>query len=368
MKIAVIGAGVAGSATALSLAQTGHEVVVYEAYADPAGSVGSFVSLAVNGLRGLDALGCGARVRHAGFEVPTQRMWTSGGRLIGEVARSRRKADTMMSITLKRADLVAQLRGAATEAGAHMVLGDRIEDLDGIDADLIVGADGLWSRTRSLLDPTAPTPEYAGLWSVGGIAPGLGGDVAFNMTSGRNGAFIHIPTPSGDVWWSAQVSEAQQPDRSGTGWLERVAELYRAEAEPSRIIAATDVPSSVTVMSMLAPVPIWHDARTVLIGDAIHPVGAGQGASMAIEDAVVLGQALQAEPSIAAALDAFVVRRAPRVKELLKTADDNRRFKKAGTLKRVTQEFMMGFFFERFYPRFTDWLYEYDPAAPVGLT
>lgn len=368
MKIAVVGAGVAGSAAALSLARSGHEVVVHEAYADPAGSVGSFVSLAVNGLRGLDALGCGDRVRDAGFEVPTQRMWTSGGRMIGEVPRGRRKTDAMMSITLKRADLVAQLRDAAVLAGARILLHDRIEELDGIDADLVVGADGLWSRSRSLLDPAAPKPEYAGLWSVGGVAPGLGGDVAFNMTSGRNGAFIYIPTPSGDVWWSAQVSEPQEPDRSGTDWLERVAELYRAEAEPSRIIAATEAPSSVTVMNTLAPVPTWRDARTILIGDAIHPVGAGQGASMAIEDAVVLGQVLEGEPSIPSALDAFTIRRGPRVKELLKTADDNRRFKKAGTLKRVTQEFMMGFFFERFYPRFTDWLYEYDPIAPVGAS
>ena len=61
MRAAVIGGGVAGSASAIALARTGAEVTVYEAYEDPAGPVGSYVSLAVNGLRALDALGCLSR-------------------------------------------------------------------------------------------------------------------------------------------------------------------------------------------------------------------------------------------------------------------------------------------------------------------
>ncbi|MFD0890555.1 FAD-dependent oxidoreductase, partial [Streptosporangium algeriense] len=63
MRAIVIGAGVAGSATALALRHIGAEVTVYEAYADPAGDVGSFISLAANGLRGLEALGCLPRVQ-----------------------------------------------------------------------------------------------------------------------------------------------------------------------------------------------------------------------------------------------------------------------------------------------------------------
>ncbi len=55
MRVVVVGGGVAGSASAIALARIGAQVTVYEAYENPAGPVGSFVSLSVNGLRALDA-------------------------------------------------------------------------------------------------------------------------------------------------------------------------------------------------------------------------------------------------------------------------------------------------------------------------
>src|ERR1700722_4475603 len=58
MRAVVAGGGVAGSASAIALARVGVDVTLYEAYEDPAGPVGSYVSLAVNGLRTLDAPGC----------------------------------------------------------------------------------------------------------------------------------------------------------------------------------------------------------------------------------------------------------------------------------------------------------------------
>ena len=79
----------AGTACAVALAATGAEVTLYEAQEDPAGPVGSFLSLAANGLRGLDVLGALDAVRAAGFAVPRQRMWAGNGKLLGDVARAR---------------------------------------------------------------------------------------------------------------------------------------------------------------------------------------------------------------------------------------------------------------------------------------
>ena len=104
MRVTVVGGGVAGSAAALALSRIGAQVTVYEAYADPAGPVGSYVSLAVNGLRALDALGCLEPVQRAGFPVARQRMWSGRGRLLGDVARGRRPEDPLHSVTLLRAD------------------------------------------------------------------------------------------------------------------------------------------------------------------------------------------------------------------------------------------------------------------------
>ncbi len=93
MRVIVVGGGVAGAASAIALRRIGAEVTVYEAYADR--QVGSFLSLAVNGLRGLDALGCLEQVQRAGFAVLRQRMWASSGRLLGDVPRGRLSADPL---------------------------------------------------------------------------------------------------------------------------------------------------------------------------------------------------------------------------------------------------------------------------------
>src|SRR5262245_57083032 len=106
MKVIVAGGGVAGAAAAVALRRIGADVTIHEAWTDPGGSVGSFLSLAGNGLRGLDALGCLEQVQRAGVDLPDQRMWSSSGKLLGTVPRGRRAGDTLHSVTLLRGDLV----------------------------------------------------------------------------------------------------------------------------------------------------------------------------------------------------------------------------------------------------------------------
>jgi len=222
MRTIVIGGGVAGTAAAIALRGIGAEVTVYEAHEDPAGDVGSFVSVATNGLRGLDALGCLAPVQAAGVDIPRQRMWSAGGWLLGDVPRGRRSGDTLHSVTLLRGRLVAALREAAVAAGARIVTGERLVGVTETPggstvelaggrrevAELVVAADGIWSTARGRLDPAAPQPEYAGLYAVSGVStmdgiePGV-----FNMTFARNGAFIHLAAGNDEVWWQAQIAD-----------------------------------------------------------------------------------------------------------------------------------------------------------------
>src|SRR5580700_9423049 len=183
MRVVVIGGGVAGSASAIALARVGFEVTVYEAYEDPAGPVGSYVSLAVNGLRALAALGCLEQVQEAGFPVARQLMWSGRGKLLGDVARGRNPQDALHSVTLMRADLVTALREEALRSGARIVTGQRLTgstDPLTADADLIVGADGIWSTTRRELDPSAPQPAYAKIYSVSGTSDGTKIDAAIS--------------------------------------------------------------------------------------------------------------------------------------------------------------------------------------------
>ncbi|WP_336206728.1 FAD-dependent oxidoreductase [Nonomuraea sp. LPB2021202275-12-8] len=366
MRAAVIGGGVAGAASAIALARIGAAVTVYEAYNDPAGPVGSFVSLSVNGLRALDALGCLPAVQEAGFGVERQRMWSGRGKPLGDVPRGRRSGDPLHSVTLMRADLVRTLRDEAVRSGARILTDRRLtgpHDPAATGADLVVGADGIWSATRRALDPTVPEPVYAGLYSVSGTSTRTDAErPSFNMVFARRGAFVHIPAPDGTVWWSAQVASAEQPADPAAIGIDGLAALFRTEPAVLSLLGAPSSVRTGTLLHVLAPVTRRHDDRTVLVGDAAHPVGAGQGASMAIEDAVALARELASAGEIPAALTAFDRVRHDRTGKLAKTAAANRDAKTAGPVPAWFRDAFMPFFFERFYEKATGWLYDHDPG------
>jgi salicylate hydroxylase len=317
-------------------------------------------------------------VQTAGFPVARQRMWSGRGKLLGDVARGRRPEDALSSVTIMRADLVTTLRAAALESGARIVTGQRLDgpsDPRTADADLIVGADGIWSATRRALDPAAPEPAYAGLYSVSGtsgrLAAGLPRD-GFNWIFAQRGVFIFLPAPDGTVWWTAQVSApAPPPDPTAIGVAE-LAGLFATEARAAAVLREATAVRTANLGHVLKPVTHRHDGRIVLIGDAAHPVGAGQGASIALEDAVVLARHLAAAgagrtDAIPAALAAFDAERQPRAGKLAAMETSNRDAKTAGPIAARLREVIMPHVFNRFYENATGWLYDFDPGAlPVA--
>ncbi len=350
---------------AVALRLIGADVTVYEAYRNPAGPYGSFVSLASNGLRALDALGCLPQVQQAGFPVARQRMWSGSGKLLGDVPRGRRAADQLLSVTVMRSDLVSALRQEAVRLGARVVIGERVVDARDARvtvADVVVGADGIWSTMRRAVDPAAPEPTYARMSTVSGISDGLGLESgAFNMIFGRHGAFIYLPAPDGSVWWSAQVSHPDQPDLDLIGTAE-LAAMFRTEPRAAEIIGGSSGSLVATRNHVLGEVARQQDGRVILIGDAAHPVGAGQGASMALEDAVVLGRQLAGSPSVPAAMASFETERRGRLGKMAKAASANRDAKTAGPVASRMRDLVMPLTFNRFYEKATGWLYDYDPG------
>jgi 2-polyprenyl-6-methoxyphenol hydroxylase-like FAD-dependent oxidoreductase len=371
-KAIVIGGGVAGPVAAIALRRVGWDVTVYEAYADPAGDVGSYVSLGANGLRALEAVGARAAVVAAGTEIPLLRLWSGRGKLLGEAPRGR--------VTLMRGHLVEALREEARATGAELLTGYRLQTVrDGaalltapgggtvrVAADLVVGADGIHSTLRRVIDPEAPQPEYAGLWSIGGrslhrVAPG-----AFNLMFGSKATFVHAATGHGTLW-TAQVPTRTQPaaplDRDG------LLALFATDHGPARaIIEATDAWHPFTAMRHLPAPPRTARDTLVLIGDAAHPIGAGQGASLAIEDAVLLAKCLRDHPSPTAAVSAFETLRQPRTARMLKAAGANLDAKVAGPLAARARDIMMPFFFKRFAEKGSAWMYDYDIDWNTPLT
>jgi salicylate hydroxylase len=371
MRAVVAGGGVAGSAAAVALKRIGADVTVYEAYEDPAGPVGSFVSLAVNGLRALDVLGTLPQVRSAGFPVARMRMWSGRGKLLGDVARGRRPEDPLHSVTLMRADLVTALRTAALAAGARIVTGQRLDaesDPRTTRADVVVGADGIWSVTRRAVDAAAPQPAYAGLYTVSGtsgrVPAGLPRD-GFNWVFARHGVFIFLPVPDGTVWWTAQVAAPEPPPDPAAVGVAELIRLFSTEAQAAAVLRAATVVRAANLGHVLKPVARRHRERTVLIGDAAHPVGSGQGASIAMEDAIILARHLAGAGAgaIPQALAAFDRERQPRAGKLAKIDASNRDAKTAGPVGARMREMIMPHVFGRFYEKATGWLYDFDPGS-----
>jgi FAD-dependent urate hydroxylase len=141
------------------------------------------------------------------------------------------------------------------------------------------------------------------------------------MSFGRRAFFGWVAGPDGRVWWFANPPR-RHPVEPG----EFTPETWRAhllglfDGEPAaRLIRATSEILGPWNTRDLPRVPVWHGDRIVLIGDAAHAVApsSGQGASMALEDAVVLGHSLREHRDLPAALSAYEAARRPRVEKVV---------------------------------------------------
>lgn len=339
----VIGGGIAGPVVALALRGAGIEATVYEAHPGVADGVGAMLTVAPNGLRALEIVGAAKAVRAIGQPVPGVVMGDSrGNRFVESPGLSGLPA----SLAMHRADLFRTLHdhavaeGVRVEHGKRLVGADETGDgvtahfADGTDAsaDILIGADGIRSTVRTLIDPAAPVPEYGGVISLGGRA--VGSDVKTDpgvmyFIFGR--AFIGYWTvPDGAIVWfgsvprSEPLTTAEARQTPPEEWLERLRELY-GDDMPAQALLDHSAPDELFItgpMEAMPPVPHWHSDRMVLVGDSVHApsTSSGQGASQAIESAVELARCLRDLPDAPAAFAAYEGLRRPRVEAVAAAA------------------------------------------------
>ncbi|WP_093578104.1 FAD-dependent oxidoreductase [Geodermatophilus amargosae] len=324
MEAIVVGGGLAGLTTALALHLVGVEVTVHEA-AGPAEGQGAWLTLAANGLDALVPLGLAREVEAAGFPTPRMAVRAADGRELVAFDSSAPRPDGLGATSIRRADLYAVLRSALARDGIPVHHGRRLGDAGSLaggrvracfadgataDGDLLVGADGLRSRTRTLVDPAAPSARYTGLLNVGGYARGL--DLGrppgvMDFWFGRRCFLGTVADPDGDVWWFANPPGAQEPSRADVAaddaeaWRPRLRELFAGDRLPvGDLLDASDALFAGWPTYDLPRVPTWHCDGMVLVGDAVHAASpaSGQGASMAFEDAVALARCLRDVPGV----------------------------------------------------------------------
>ena len=197
------------------------------------------------------------------------------------------------------------------------------------------------------------------------------------MTFGRRAFFAYVNRAPGDVWWFANVPQARAatddelaawtPDR----WRARADRLFADDDGPAPdLIAAT--PEIVAPWNTLdlPTVPVWHRGPIGLIGDAAHAISptSGQGASLAIEDGVLLARFLRDHGDPAAAFTAFEAFRRTRVEKLIAQAKRTSNQKIPNPLTRVLRDRVILPLVGRAAARTTrDWITDYriDWAAPT---
>ena len=339
MRSALIaGGGIAGPIVALALRKAGIDAAVYEAHASDADGVGGTLAIAPNGLAALDVVGLGDAVRAAGLPMTRTVIADGRGRRIGEFGGLTGLPPT---IALWRSDLQRVLLEHAAAQGVEIVRGrrlvDAIDTADGItahfadgaiaSADLLIGADGIRSTVRRMIDPAAPEATHVPLLNFVGTASRSVAerDDAMYFVFGRRAFLGYWAQPDGTTAWYANVPDherltgAEAKRRPAETWLARLRDAYADDVPARDLVEATSVSfAPLGSLEIMPSVPRWHRGRMVLVGDAVHAPSpsSGQGASLAAESAIELARCLRDLPDVAAALDAYVSLRRRRVERV----------------------------------------------------
>ena len=328
-RILIIGGGFSGMAAAIQLRKQGAEVDLVEI--DPGWrSYGAGISLGGATLRAFRELGILDTFLSEGYAADGVNLCLPHGPQVATVPTPRMAGEGVPGGGAIMRPVLARIMADATRAsGTHVHLGctfTQIEqDAEGVDVsftdgqrrryDLVIGADGLYSKTRQAVFPNAPTPQYSGqavwravlprppeietitMWMGPKIKPGVNPVSQTEMY-----LFVTEPRPTND-----HVDPATFVDHLRGLLAEFPAPVLRAIREQigpdSQIVYRP-------LESLLVPQP-WFQNRVVLIGDAVHATTPhlASGACIGIEDALVLAEEMGRGANAQQALTAFSERR-----------------------------------------------------------
>lgn len=338
--VIVVGAGIGGLAAALALLRAGQRVRVLEQVAE-LGEVGAGLSITPNAGKAIAALGLRGELERFGSRPPAGaiRHYATGEILVHLAQDQAGERYGIPLYHVHRADLHAALAAAvrAIDPGC-IVTGAPVAEVDSradgvtvalrdgsrAQAQWLVGADGIHSVTRAaLFGPDRP--NFTGYLAYRGLVPGerVPPDLLeppLCMTVGPRRLLMRYPLRQRSI--VNIVAIAQRSAWVEEGWSvsatreELLAEFADFEPHALRLL---ELVSSEKLFKWglfdRDPLPTWTRGRTTLLGDAAHamPPFTGQGAVMALEDAVVLGRAAAAAATPEEALSRYEAARHPRV-------------------------------------------------------
>jgi 2-polyprenyl-6-methoxyphenol hydroxylase-like FAD-dependent oxidoreductase len=186
------------------------------------------------------------------------------------------------------------------------------------------------------------------------------------MIFGKRAFFGYIVSSAGDVSWFANPPWATELSKAELAvsleqWRERLVDLSGGDAEPAVDLIRNTHVLAVTNQHEMPRVRKWSRGPMLIIGDAAHAASptSGQGASLAIEDAVVLARCLRDLPDMASAFAAFEQLRRPRVERVVAWAARMNRNKMPGPIARAFRDAVLPVILKRLARQSQSWLFDY---------
>ena len=332
-EFAIIGGGIAGLSAANALQQTGITALVFEA-APAFAPVGAGLTLAANAIQALDRLHLSAAVMEKGAQVHQLRICSGRGKVLSKVNMLPHDSQyPLQMIAIHRAQLHdillsgintdAAITGKRTVACTHTTAGYQISFADGSGclAQAVIVADGIHSPIRSQLLPGVK-PRYAGYTCWRGIATNSGIRLdGATETWGAGCRFGMVPVNDTDIYWYACINTTPGNKTLQQFSITDIADRFSRFHDPVVQVILATAPGHMVWGDIcdLAPLKRFAFDQLVLIGDAAHATtpNLGQGACMAIEDAVILADELKRNSNVAHAFRSFEQRRIQRTTHIV---------------------------------------------------
>jgi 2-polyprenyl-6-methoxyphenol hydroxylase-like FAD-dependent oxidoreductase len=380
-KALIIGGGIAGPVTAIFLKKAGIDAELFEAWPYSTG-IGGGLQIAPNGMHVLAEIGLADEMIRRGSVAESFDFHSQSGARLGSINQNMRQRFGQPAVNMCRATLSEALINKAwcenVEHRADKPVVVHFADGSSAEGDFVIGADGVHSAVRAHVIPDGPKPFDTGLIGFGGFVPrSLLDDVPIGQrvvtTFGQSGffgyGFCSSDPADGVMWWSTQPSHgtdaAEFRAMSQAAIKRHLLDFHKGWHDPiPRILEAAEN-IVVTATLDVATLPTWSRQRTLLIGDAAHATSphAGQGASLALEDAMRLGRLMQDRQELDVTFQNFEAERRPRAEKIVALARRN------GNSKRefgATGAWIRDRMLKLLLPvtaKGMDWMYAYDPRA-----
>ena len=351
-KATIVGCGITGPVLALSLKRAGIDSVIYEEQEAPLDHVGLVIYVGPSGCNVLKTLGLYEKVKQSGAVCDGVEFNNHAGKNIVSVdLGNHEQRFGAGTIAIKRGEINRILREEVDSQGIKIEWNKRLNGIhitkedgsaiasfkDGTKShgDFLVGCDGINSLARQIIMPDAPNPQYTGSFVIGGTT-----DTPKNLTVssnvlsfnfGKKEFFAHCALPSGKiVWWSdTRIPEESVKDKmviSDESWKNILLEQHKDDSTFFRkLVRSTNDKLIKLSIHDLPSFDVWFKGTVCLTGDAIHAVAphAGQGASLAMESAMMLAKCMRDIPDVEDAFFTYQKLRQGRAKKIKKMSRRN---------------------------------------------